>query len=45
MYPKTMEDLKLRALERREFFLTNYRKAESERKKKLRMRYLAQEDG
>ena len=32
LYPKTMEDLKVRGLERREFFLKTYRKAEARRK-------------
>jgi len=32
LYPKTMEDLKERALERREFWLAHYRKSERERK-------------
>ena len=32
LYPKTEEDLKVRALERREFFLKSYRKGEKKRK-------------
>ena len=34
LYPRTMEDLKVRALERREFFLTTFAKSETRRKRK-----------